>query len=422
MPCRLSKEEIVALRVLGGKNMKRTEIAATLGVSEGTVRYHLKRQAEKAIDGRQNKTQKAEAYSEVISHWVESFSGNERPVNVQELHEHLETEHGYSGSYKSVLRYIRRHYPRPRMRTYRRVETPAGAQSQTDWAEYPRVAVGGDYEALSAFIMCLSHSRMMAVIWRSSKDQLSWLESHNEAYARLGGVAVVNRVDNVKTAICHGAGSWGEINQVYRSYAQTVGFHIDACQPRSPQAKGKVEAKVHLSRLRINPVRHHFDGVEELQHWTDKRIKRWSEQAICPATGKTIVESWEDELSFLREVDRYPQPFDVVVSRPVGKDCMVNFEGRSYSVPFQYAGQRVEVRGCADTVQIWADGTLQRHYPRHSRERLLIDPSCYAGEATDRVIPPAPLGRMGNKLQELISMPVEHRPLDLYESLMEVAR
>jgi hypothetical protein len=29
---------------------------------------------------------------------------------------------------------------------------------------------------------------------------------------------------------------------------------------------------------------------------------------------------------------------------------------------------------------------------------------------------------MGSKLQELISMPVEHRPLDLYASLMEVAR
>ena len=82
MPCRLSKEEIVALRVLGGKNMKRTEIAATLGVSEGTVRYHLKRQAERAIDGRQNKTQKAEAYAEVITQWVECKSGNERTVNV----------------------------------------------------------------------------------------------------------------------------------------------------------------------------------------------------------------------------------------------------------------------------------------------------------------------------------------------------
>ena len=422
MPCRLSKEEIVALRVLGDKNMKKTEIAATLGVSEGTVRYHLKRQAEKAVDGRQNKTQKAEAYAEVITHWVESQSGNERPVNVQELHEHLETEHGYSGSYKSVLRYIRRHYPRPRMRTYRRVETPAGAQTQTDWGEFSHVAVGGNYEALSAFVMCLSHSRMMAVIWRNSKDQLSWLESHNEAYSRLGGVAAVNRIDNVKTAISHGAGSWGEINQVYRTYAQSMGFHIDACQPRAPEAKGKVEAKVHLSRLRVNPSRHHFDGIEELQQWTDERVKRWSEQAICPATGKTVVASWEDEITFLREVDRYPQPFDVVVSRPVGKDCMVNFEGRSYSVPFQYASQRVEVRGCADRVQIWADGALQCHYPRHSRERVLIDPSCFTGEATDRVIPPPPLGRMGSKLQELISMPVEHRPLDLYESLLEVAR
>ena len=213
MPCRLSKEEIVALRVLGEKNMKKTEIAATLGVSEGTVRYHLKRKEQGAIDGRHNKPQKADEYSKVISHWVESRSEGDRPVNVQELHEHLEIEHGYAGSYKSVLRYVRRHYPRPRMRTYRRVETPGGAQSQTDWAEFPQVIVGGNDEALSAFIMCLSHSRMVAVIWRRSKDQLSWLQSHNEAYARLGGVAAVNRIDNVKTALCRGAGSWGKSNR-----------------------------------------------------------------------------------------------------------------------------------------------------------------------------------------------------------------
>jgi hypothetical protein len=27
---------------------------------------------------------------------------------------------------------------------------------------------------------------------------------------------------------------------------------------------------------------------------------------------------------------------------------------------------------------------------------VLIDPSCYAGKSTDRVIPPPPLGRMGS--------------------------
>jgi transposase len=422
MPCRLSEEEIVALRVLGGKNMKKTRIAATLGVSEGTVRYHLKRQEQGAVDGRQNKPQKAAELAGVIENWFKARKDHRRPVNVLELHDYLEQEYGYEGSYKSVLRYARRHYPRPRMRTYRRVETPAGAQSQTDWAEFSRVAIGADYLPLSVFIMCLSHSRMVAVIWRTSKEQLSWLASHNEAFKRLGGVAAVNRIDNVKTAIAQGAGSWGIINQVYRAYAKAVGFHIDACQPRSPNAKGKVEAKVHLSRLRLNPVRHHFDDIEHLQQWTDQRIDRWSEQAICPATGKSVRASWEQERPYLHKVDRYPQPFDVVVSRPVGKDCLVNFEGRSYSVPFRYAGQLIEVRGCAGTVQIWADGTMQREYPRHSEERLLLDPSCYTGEATERVLPPPPLGRMGSRLQELIAMPVEQRPLDLYASLLEVAR
>ena len=232
----------------------------------------------------------------------------------------------------------------------------------------------------------------------------------------------VNRIDNVKTAIAQGAGAWGTINPVYRTYARTVGFHVDACQPSSPNAKGKVESKVHLSRLRLNPGTRHFDGLDHLQGWTDQRIKTWSEKAICPATGKAIRASWQAERKFLREVGRYPQPFDVVVSRPVGKDCMVNFEGRSYSVPFRYSGQLVEVRGCAGTVQIWADGHLQKEYPRHTDERLLIDPSCYEGEASDHVLPPVPLGRMGRKLQDIIAMPVEHRPLDLYASLLEVAR
>ncbi len=36
--------------------------------------------------------------------------------------------------------------------------------------------------------------------------------------------------------------------------------------------------------------------------------------------------------------------------------------------------------------------------------------------------PPTPLGKMGRKLQEIIQMPVEKRPIDLYSALLEVAR
>jgi hypothetical protein len=127
-------------------------------------------------------------------------------------------------------------------------------------------------------------------------------------------------------------------------------------------------------------------------------------------------------LERLAPVSLLPEPFDIAVMRPVHKDCMVRFEDRSYPVPFQWVGRRVEVRGCATKVQILAEGQVLREYPRKTRERILIDPTCYEGEATDRVSPPRPLGRMGRKLQELYELPVERRPLDLYAALAEVAR
>ena len=40
-----------------------------------------------------------------------------------------------------------------------------------------------------------------------------------------------------------------------------------------------------------------------------------------------------------------PEPFDLAVTRTVQRDCTVNFEGRSYSVPFVLTGLAVEVRG-----------------------------------------------------------------------------
>lgn len=422
MPVRLSQEEVVTIRVLASKGQNHCEIARTVGVTESTVRYHLRRAREGTEDGRGKKPQRAETMAEVIVAWHAEREGAKRPVNVMELYEYLVAEYDYTGSYQSVRRFVRRHYPKPRMRTYRRVETVPGAQSQTDWAEYPRVDIGRGSEPLSAFVMRLSHSRKPAVVWSRGKDLLSWLSCHNAAFERLAGIPAVNRIDNVKTALASGAGPWGVIHPAYRSYARTVGFHIDACLPRDPEAKGKAEAAVRLSRLRVDPGPRRFDQLKELQRWTDERLEAWSKQALCPATGLSVQESWEQELSRLRPLPILPEPFDIAVTRPVHKDCMVRFEERSYPVPFEWVGQRVEVRGCAGKVQILAEGQVIREYPRHTDERILIDPSCYEGEPTGRVLPPRPLGKMAEKLQEIYELPVERRPLDLYAALAEVAR
>jgi len=422
MPVRLRREEIVTIQVLAEKGQNHCEVARTLGVTEGTVRYHLRRAAESAEDGRGNKSFRAEEFGELIGAWFAEREGDTRPVNVLELHEHLVEEHSYPGSYQSVRRYVRSHYARPLLRTYRRVETPPGAQSQTDWAEYPAVDLGEGPRPLAAFVMRLSHSRKPAVVWSVKKDLVSWLSCHNRSFERLAGIAAVNRIDNVKTALSKGAGPWGTIHPAYRAYARAVGFHVDACNPRDPEAKGKAEAAVRLTRLRLDPTTRPYEGLEDLQSWSDQRVEAWAKRAVCPATGLTVQESWDRELERLAPVSLLPEPFDIAVMRPVHKDCMVRFEDRSYPVPFPWVGQRVEVRGCAGKVQILAEGRILREYPRRTQERILIDPSCYEGEATDRVLAPRPLGRMGRKLQEIYEQPVELRPLDLYAALAEVAR
>lgn len=60
-------------------------------------------------------------------------------VNLAALHDWLCQEHGYDGSLKSVQRYWSRTYPALAIRARRRVETPAGAQAQVDWVEFPGV-------------------------------------------------------------------------------------------------------------------------------------------------------------------------------------------------------------------------------------------------------------------------------------------
>lgn len=421
MPQRLSKEEVVTLKVLAEKGQNHCQIARTLGVCEGTVRYHLRRQCEGATDGRQERSFQAESVGEVIAAWHAEREGQQRPVNVRELYEHLAAEYGYPGSYRSVLRYVRSRYPKPQRRTYRRVETPPGAQSQTDWGEYPAVDIGDGPEPLSLFAMVLSHSRKPAMVWSRDKGLLSWLWCHNAAYERLAGIAAVNRIDNVKTALAAGAGPSGVLHPAYRAYARAVGFHVDACAPGAAEAKGKVEAKVRLSRLRVCPGTRRWEGLEELQAHTDARIEAWEQQAICPITGHSVYASWQAELERLAPLPLLPEPFDVVVTRPVHKDATVRFEARTYSVPFHLVGQRVEVRGCAGKVQIYADGRVVQEHPRGTVERLLLDPACYEGEATDRVLAPPPLGQMGRRLQEIYQMPVETRPVDLYAALAEAA-
>lgn len=88
--------------------------------------------------------------------WMAERQAQGGGVNLRALHGWFEAEHGFAGSLRSVQRFVRRHYPAPRIRARRRVETPPGAQGQVDWSVWPAVALLGGPEALFALHFVLS--------------------------------------------------------------------------------------------------------------------------------------------------------------------------------------------------------------------------------------------------------------------------
>ena len=422
MERRLRGEEVVTIQVLHERGMSGRGIARQLGVHENAVRYRLQRLASGAVDGRSAKMHSAEPWAEAIAHWMKSGEAA-RGVNGLALYEWLVAEHGYPGSYKAIQRFVRAKYPKPKLRVRRRIETPPGAQAQADWAEFPSLVVGGEPVYLHAFHLVLSHSRMEAIVWSERADELAWLTVHNGALQRLGGVPAVIRVDNTKTAIAHGAGPWGVINERYATYARTLRFHVDATRPRAPQEKGKVERRILAHKTGFDPRRRRWRDLAELQGETDAAVERSAKRRICPATGLSVWESFVAEQAQLQPLpERLPDPFDLVAQRRVAIDSTVQFEGRTYSVPFRFADQVVEVRGCASTVQVWTEGQIVASHARHTRSRILLDPAHYEGPSTQRIQAPTPLGRMGRRLQEISAMVPERRPIDLYAALAGVAR
>lgn len=411
----------MTIKTLKERGCTTRSIARQLAVSEGAVRYHLRRQAAGAKDGRARQVHRAADYDEAILAWLDGL-GPDTPLNLAALHRWLVEEHDYPASARSVQRYFRARFPKPARRARRRVETPPGAQGQVDWAEFRGVPFVDGPRDLYALHVTLSHSRYDVVVFSEKKDLLAWLWCHGEALKRLQGVPATLRVDNEKTAISRGAGAWGEVHPAYRRFAEVARFHVDACAPRSPQAKGKVERRIRDHRLRADPRSKVWTDLAELQAWTDERMRESARRRRCPVTGTSVFEAWRAELAHLGALPILPEPFDIAVTRRVTDDCLIAFEGRRYSVPFRFVGRTVEVRGCARVVQVLAEASIVAEHERHSEELLVIDPAHFEGEPTDEVLPPLPLGRMGKKLAEIAAMEPETRPLDLYAALAEVAR
>jgi transposase len=434
---KLGKEQVMVADSMVARGTSIRALAKQFGVSEGALRYRLGRwQKGPKEDGRARKVTGVDGFEEAIRTTLEAaddwrVTGKGRPMQARLVYDVLVRDHHFTGSYRSVVRHLRRDYGVPAVRALRRVETPAGVQAQHDWFEEP-VHVAGRKVLRYFLVGVLSHSRARFCWASPSCDQLAWHTGHVELFRRYGGVPLWVRIDNLKTGVASGAGPTAVLNRVYERFAHQFGFEVDPCRAGMGSDKGKAERSVRLFRNGYGDLlRREWSEDEAFQAALDARSLELMKRHTCPVRGTSVAEAWAEEKPLLQPLGTVGEIFDLVVSRSVSRDCLVSFEGRRYSVPFVYMGRRVEVFGTLSHVVIRAAGEEIARHPRGTESRLLLDSAHYEGESTDRVIRPTPLGARARLQIEGLSSPARAqvlqapapsellRPLNLYAELVE---
>jgi transposase len=163
----------------------------------------------------------------------------ERGVEITTIFDRLRADHGYTGSYGSVLRFVRRLRPRTPEVTVR-VHTGPGEEAQVDFGSAgkfldPR---SGRLRVAYVFVMTLSYSRHQYAELVFDQKIPTWLGLHRRAFAWFGGVPAKVVLDNLKAAVLQTALHDPVLGEAYRRFARHYGFLVSPARPRTPEHKG----------------------------------------------------------------------------------------------------------------------------------------------------------------------------------------
>lgn len=274
---------------------------------------------------------------------------------------------GVAVTYSTLYRYAREAFGfgGPKV-TVRMAETAPGEVAQVDFGQMGLIydPDTGRRRKLHALVVTLVYSRHQYVYLTHRQDLNALIAGIEEAWEFFGGVARRLVLDNMKVAVVKADRHDPVFNKTFQEYSQHRGFIIDPAPVRHPEAKGCVENQVKY-------VRGNFFAGEEFidRDHAQREAIRWCRTTaglrLHGTTRKRPLLVFEqEEQKTLLPVS--PERFDV----PVFADCTVHrdhhiqFQRAIYSLPTQYIGKEVFVRGDSALVRIYYQQQLIRTHPK----------------------------------------------------------
>lgn len=363
MANRLKVAKVASIHELHGQGWSQRRIARELGVSRGAVARQVQSvstetsaspgpEASKRAKAPPGSRSLCAAYRETI------LAKLELGLSAQRIFQDLGAEHGFSGKYSSVRRYVAQlgqATPLP----FRRMESPPGVEAQIDFGKgAPIIDASGRQRRTHVIRVVLSHSRKAysEAVFRQTTDEL--IRCLENAFYHFGGAPQTLVPDNLKAAVLRADWYDPDVHPKLQSFCAHYGATLLPTKPRMPRHKGKVERGVayvqdNALKGRVFPSLH--EQNEYLLHWettiADKRIHGTTRRQVAKVFA-------EQERAALQPLPRERFPCFQEAQRKVSRDGHVAVAKAYYSVPPEYLGHVLWVRWDLRLVRIF-DGTMQ---------------------------------------------------------------
>lgn len=256
---------------------------------------------------------------------------------------------GYTGKYSIVADFVKHHKDNETKKATLRFETNPGLQAQVDWKEdMTLVNRFGEIFRINIFLMVLGYSRYKFLMITSDRTQETLFSCMVSAFKHFGGVPHEILFDNMKTVVDHAKSSFAKtvFNERFEYFAKDIGFKPIACRLYRPQTKGKVESLAKLMD-RLKAYNEEFESWNDLVNISQNFMDDLNHE-VSQGSGEIPVILFNKEKEYL-----LPPPNNGIltsyISRqedktyPVNRESMIKYEGKKYSVPTRYIGERMTV-------------------------------------------------------------------------------
>ncbi len=314
-------------------------------------------------------TSTSEPYRELIE------VGLSHGRNAMSIWQELVDQHGFTGAYESVKRYVRRLRGTQAPEARAIIQTAPGEESQVDYGTGPMVrdAQTGKYRRTRLFVLTLGFSRKCIRLLSFHSSARIWAELHEQAFRRLGGTTKTVVLDNLKEGVLAPDLYDPALNPLYRDVLAHYGAVAIPCRIQDPDRKGKVESGVgHAQKTPLKGQR--FESLGEAQSHLDRWEERWADQRIHGSTKRQVAAMFAEEKPSLLPLPLEPFRYYQYGERTVHLDGCVEVEAAYYGAPPGWIGRLVQVQWDGLHVRLLdrQTGQLLREHLRQQRGRHRI--------------------------------------------------